>query len=215
MSFDLATTPEMLLEKVVSPDFYRQETLELARRLLGKTVVSRVASNLNEAEPEITAGIIVETEGYIGAIDPACHAYTGLTKRNAVMWGEPGYAYVYFTYGNHWMLNIVTEEAGSAAAVLIRALQPIYGLAAMYKRRGVDKLKNLTNGPGKLCQALGLNGSHNGQALNGPAIYICDTPESLQLAPFEIVETTRIGISRGVDLPWRYYVKSNNFVSKF
>lgn len=209
-----ANLPEMLAGKL-PPAFYEQHTLEIARQMLGKTLL------VVTEEGVATAGIIVETEGYVGPEDPACHAYTGRTRRNDVMWGPPGVAYVYFTYGNHWMINAVTGPDGYAAAVLIRAVQPILGLAAMRSRRNIHLLKGkpddrqLTNGPGKLCQAMGITGAYNGQPLDGPRLYITETPPGFRLAEFEIVESTRIGITRGVDLPWRYYVRGNSFVSRF
>lgn len=205
-----------ILSGVIPSAFYEQSTLEIARQLLGKTLV--VIPEGDEAGA--TAGIIVETEGYVGPEDPACHAYVGRTRRNDIMWGPPGLAYVYFTYGNHWMINAVTGPDGYAAAALIRAVQPVLGVEAMRDRRGLHLLKGkvedrqLTNGPGKLCQAMGINGSYNGQPLTGPRLYIVETPLSLQLPPFEVVETTRIGISRGKDFPWRYYVKGNRYVSR-
>ena len=204
--------------RVLPPTFYTQPTLDIARQLLGRTLVA-VPSEDEGGDP--TAGIIVETEGYIALTDPACHAYTGRTRRNEVMWGEPGHAYVYFTYGNHWMINVVTGQAGEAAAALIRAVQPIMGLAQMRARRGLHLLKGraedrqLGNGPGKLCQAMGVNGRLNGTSLQGPHLFITDTPPDLALPPFETVETTRIGITRGVELPWRYYVRGNRYVSRF
>lgn len=208
------TLLEYLQANKLPTEFYGQPTLDIARQLLGKALISLVDGRL-------AAGLIVETEGYIATIDPACHAYTGLTRRNAVMWGVPGRAYVYFTYGNHWMINVVTEEEGLAAAVLIRALEPIAGLEDMRRRRGLHRLKGkaedrqLTNGPGKLCQALAIDGTLNNSDLAGDSIFIAAVPPNLQLPPFEVVETTRIGITRGVDFPWRYYVKGNRFVSKW
>jgi DNA-3-methyladenine glycosylase len=205
-----------ILSGVIPSAFYEQSTLEIARQLLGKTLVVIPEGD----ESRATAGIIVETEGYVGPEDPACHAYVGRTRRNDIMWGPPGLAYVYFTYGNHWMINAVTGPDGYAAAALIRAVQPVLGVEAMRDRRGLHLLKGkvedrqLTNGPGKLCQAMGINGSYNGQPLTGPRLYIVETPLSLQLPPFEVVETTRIGISRGKDFPWRYYVKGNRYVSR-
>ncbi len=196
--------------------FYTLATLEIARQLLGKTLLT-VSAEPNSGP---MAGIIVETEGYIALNDPACHAFSGRTRRNNVMWSEPGRVYVYFTYGNHWMINVVTEPEGVAAAVLIRAVQPVLGLAEMRLRRGLKLLKGsqddrqLTNGPGKLCQALGVSGRLNGASLQGPQLYLTETPAKLALPPFEIVETTRIGITRGVELPWRFYVKDNRFVSR-
>ena len=204
-----------MLGGILPPAFYDQDTLEIARHLLGKTLL------VVPEDGEATAGIIVETEGYVGPIDPACHAYNGRTPRNDILWGKPGVAYVYFTYGNHWMVNAATGPEGYAAAVLIRAVQPILGLEAMRARRNIHLLKGkaddrlLTNGPGKLCQAMGINGAYNGQPLDGPRLYITETPPPLRLENIEIVESTRIGITRGVDFPWRYYVKGNRFVSRF
>lgn len=195
--------------------FYTLPTLDLARQLLGKMLVTVSTDNV------VTAGIIVETEGYIAENDPACHAFTGITKRNAVMWGRAGHAYIYFTYGNHWMINVVSEGEGVAAAVLIRALQPVAGLELMRNRRNLASLKglnhdrNLTNGPGKLCKALGVDGSLNGTDLQSNHLFIAIAPSAFELEPFEVVETTRIGISRATEFPWRYYVKGNRFVSKW
>jgi DNA-3-methyladenine glycosylase len=215
-SLQEASLPEVLAG-VLPTSFYEQSTLELARQLLGKTLVVLPEGD----ESGATAGIIVETEGYIGADDPACHAYTGRTRRNDILWGEPGMAYTYFTYGNHWMINVVAGPPDYAAAVLIRAVQPGLGLECMRERRSLHLLKGkpddrqLTNGPGKLCQAMAVDGSFNGQSFQGPRLYLTQTPAALRLAPFETVVTTRIGITRAVDFPWRYYVKGNRFVSRF
>lgn len=192
------------------PEVYTKPTLEVARLLLGKVLVCGE-----------TAGLIVETEGYVGPDDPACHAYTGRTRRNETMWNAPGHAYVYFTYGNHWMLNIVTEREDYPAAVLLRGVQPVFGLELMRERRNLHLLKGkaedrfLTNGPGKLCQAFGITGALNGTSLQSDGLFLAEPSPEIALAPFEIIETTRIGITRGVDSPWRYYVKGNRYVSKF
>lgn len=205
---------QTLLNRTLPPEFYTRPTLDLARQLLGQTLLVIPAGG------EPTAGIIVETEGYVGPDDPACHAYAGRTRRNEIMWGEPGRAYVYFTYGNHWMINVVTGPEGYPAAVLIRAVQPLLGWEAMRERRNLHLLKgkasdyNLTNGPGKLCQAMAITGALNGQSLQGPHLYITATPPEHALPPFEIVETTRIGITRGVEFPWRYYASGNRYVSR-
>lgn len=191
-------------------EFYKQPTLEVARQLLGKLLVCGE-----------TGGLVVETEGYVGFDDPASHAYPGRTRRNEVMWGKFGHAYVYFTYGNHWMLNAVTEEIDYPAAVLIRGLQPVFGLELMRERRNLQLRKsrpddrNLTNGPGKLCQALGITGELNGTSLDSEQLYFAEPSPEIAFSPFEIVETTRIGITRGTELPWRYYIKGNAYVSKF
>ncbi len=195
-------------------EFYQRPTLEVALELLGKVLVCVQAEG-------VAAGYIVETEAYIGQDDPACHAYKGLTQRNKTMFGAPGLAYVYFTYGNHWMLNAVTERADYPAAALIRGLQPLFDLDLMHQRRQLDLLKGkptdykLANGPGKLCQALGITGELNGYSLQSEALFIAESPAELALPPFEVVQTTRIGITRGIDFPWRYYVAGNKGVSRF
>ena len=188
-------------------DFYLQDTRQAAQKLLGLIVQRRLPTG------ETLSGIIVETEAYL-TDDPACHAYRGRTPRNAAMFGPPGHAYVYFTYGLHMMLNLVCAPEGTAEAVLIRALEPTEGIDAMRENRGSAlETKQLTNGPGKLSQALALTRlSHNG-------VDITDSDGELQVlpndfAPFELVSTTRIGITRGVDLPWRYYVRGNPYVSR-
>jgi DNA-3-methyladenine glycosylase len=207
-----------IIAGTLPPAFYEQHTLEVARQMLGKTLL--FAPEDPESEGAATAGIIVETEGYIGPEDPACHAFGGRTRRNDILWGPPGFTYVYFTYGNHWMVNAVAGPEGYAAAVLVRAVQPILGLETMRERRGLHLLKGkkedrqLTNGPGKLCQALGITGVLNGQSLAGPRLYLAETPAAFRLPPFETVTTTRIGITRAVDFPWRFYVEGNKFVSR-
>jgi len=153
-------------------------------------------------------GVIVEVEAYHHT-DPAAHSYRGPTERNAVMFGPPGVAYVYRSYGIHWCLNFVCEMAGSASAVLIRALEPIAGLAAMRRRRGVPDVGALCTGPGKLCEALGVTIKHNGLALDR-------TPFELRarLEKPEIVVGPRIGITKAVDEPWRYGLKGSKFLSR-
>src|SRR5574342_534110 len=136
---------------ILSRDFYNRPTLKVARDLIGTRLV-RISDSVK------LVGLITETEAYISEKDLACHAKAGRTPRTAVMYGEPGHAYVYFTYGNHWMLNVVTEREGFPAAVLIRAIQPIEGAEIMSARRGGRD----TFGPGKLCQALGITKSENG-----------------------------------------------------
>jgi DNA-3-methyladenine glycosylase len=181
-------------------------TLEAARSLIGAILV-------HETPRGRLSGRIVETEAYVTPDDGACHAYRGKTPRNRVMFGPPGNAYVYFSYGMHYMLNVVTEQAGIAAAVLIRALEPLEGTEIMAARRGLEgtaaKISNLTNGPGRLCQALGINLSLNGIALTAPPLYIA--PSNGDALP--IVQTTRIGITRSVELPYRFYLRGNLHVS--
>lgn len=188
-------------------EFYLQDTREAARKLLGQLLVRTLPTG------ETLSGVIVETEAYLKD-DPACHAYTGQTPRNAMMFGPPGQTYVYFTYGLHMMLNLVCAPAGTAEAVLIRALEPRDGIETMrLNRGGILETKQLTNGPGKLAQALALTRlDHNGLSITDPTSELRVLPH--EIPPFEIVETTRIGISRGADLPWRYYVRGNAYVSR-
>jgi len=188
-------------------EFYLQDTREAAQKLLGQLVVRRLPSG------ETLSGIIVETEAYLHD-DPACHAYRGLTPRNATMFGPPGHAYVYFTYGLHMMLNLVCAPEGTAEAVLIRALEPTEGINQMRENRGgLAETRQLTNGPGKLAQALALTRlSHNGMDVTDAGGELQIWPNNYP--PFEMVTTTRIGITQGADLPWRYYMRGNPFVSR-
>lgn len=169
-----------------------QDVIEAAKALLGWNIVTST-----------TCVQIVETEAYRTPDDPACHAHRGPTPRTAVMYGPPGFAYVYFTYGHHWMLNVTAHEPGTAAAVLIRAAKPISGQVFMQSRRGADiREKNLLSGPGKICQALGIDRAHNG-------LNLFEDP-SLQLQPGvevgSIVSGVRVGIAAGKGelLPWRF-----------
>jgi DNA-3-methyladenine glycosylase len=155
------------------------------------------------------SGRIVETEAYIGEDDPACHARFGRTDRNAVMYGDAGFVYVYFIYGMYHMLNFVTEAEGSPAAVLIRALEPISGLEDMRKRRGAVDAHQLTSGPGKLCQALAITTADTGRDLLEEKLHLVSDGH----LPAEIVVTPRIGIRAGNELPWRFYDADNTFVS--
>jgi DNA-3-methyladenine glycosylase len=153
-------------------------------------------------------GTIVEVEAYHHT-DPAAHSYRGETERNAVMFGPPGYAYVYRSYGIHWCLNFVCEKAGSAAAVLIRAIEPTAGVAAMRRRRGVPDERQLCSGPGKLAEALGVTRKLNGCALDKPPFEV-----RARTGRPDIVTGVRIGITKAAELPWRYGLKGSRFVSK-
>lgn len=153
-------------------------------------------------------GIIVELEAYHHT-DPAAHSYNGRTERNAVMFGPAGYAYVYRSYGIHWCLNFVCEEEGSASAVLIRALEPVHGLAAMQRRRGLHEARALCSGPGKLCEALGVTHAQNGLPLDRAPFELrarSGTPD--------IATGVRIGITKAAEKPWRYGLKGSPFLSK-
>ena len=158
-----------------------------------------------------TAGVIVETEAY-EASDPACHAYIGRTARNEVLFGPPGHAYVYLSYGIHSLLNFVTEREGSASAVLIRALEPTDGVELMRERRGREDIEGLCSGPGKLTEALGVDLSLNGADLLQPPFDVSE--RSASLGAVEIVASERIGITKAADLPWRYSAAGSRYVSR-
>jgi DNA-3-methyladenine glycosylase len=153
-------------------------------------------------------GRIVEVEAYHHT-DPAAHSYGGRTERNAVMFGPPGHVYVYRSYGIHWCVNFVCEPKGSAAAVLIRALEPLEGIAKMRRRRGVHDLRLLCSGPGRLCEALGISRLQNGLALDVPPFELHSGPGEV-----EIAVGPRIGLTKAVDYPWRYGLKGSRFLSK-
>ncbi|WP_051354651.1 DNA-3-methyladenine glycosylase [Aneurinibacillus aneurinilyticus] len=196
-------------------DFYNRDTLNVARDLLGKHLVHKIDGDIRE-------GKIIEVEAYIGPEDKGAHTYNGRrTPRNEVMYGPPGFAYVYLIYGMYNCVNVVTNEVEKPEAVLIRALEPIHGVERMgVERFGKSKLLtsresiNLTNGPGKLCQALGITRAHNGYDLCGEVLYITEPSKTDE--PFETVETTRINIDYAEEAalyPWRFYIKGNPFVS--
>jgi DNA-3-methyladenine glycosylase len=184
----------------VKREFFDRSVHEVARELIG--------CELAVAQ---TAGVIVETEAY-DATDPACHAYIGRTPRNEVLFGPPGHAYVYLSYGIHSLLNAVTEPEGSAAAVLIRALEPTAGVDLMRERRGREEVEELCSGPGKLTEALGVGLALNGADLLAPPFELFDRGERWNGT--EIVASTRIGITKAADLPWRYSAEGNSYVSK-
>jgi DNA-3-methyladenine glycosylase len=183
--------------------FYDQPTIEVARNLLGCTlIVSSQGGRL--------AGRIVETEAYLSESDPACHAFGGMTPRNKSMFGPPGCLYVYSIHSRYCM-NVVTESAGKGAAVLIRGLEPVLGIERMMRNRPVSSLRELTNGPGKLCQSLGIDKSLDGHSLAmGNQIWIESTSSPEELP---VKTSTRIGISRARDLPLRFFIDGNAFVS--
>ena len=190
----------------LSRDFYNRPTLTVAKELLGKVLVHRAPGG-------VAAGMIVETEAYIGEDDPACHAAPGPTARNAPLYGPPGFAYVYLNYGIHYLVNAVTEPAAHPAAVLIRALEPLDGIRLMEKRRApagnhIDAA-DLCRGPGNLTRALAITLADNLQDLTGTRLYV----EDRGLTVGEISWGPRVGIRVGVEKPWRCWVAGNRSVS--
>jgi DNA-3-methyladenine glycosylase len=177
--------------------FFARDVHAVAPDLIGATLLFKGAG-----------GRIVEVEAYHHT-DPAAHSYNGQTPRNAVMFGPPGHAYVYRSYGIHWCVNFVCEEEGSASAVLIRAVEPAEGIAAMRRRRGLKDERLLCSGPGRVCEALGITGAHNGLALDKPPFALAARDEDVMVAV-----GPRIGITKAADLPWRYGLKGSRFLSK-
>jgi DNA-3-methyladenine glycosylase len=185
------------LGKPLQRAFFARSVHEVAPDLIGATILVNGIG-----------GIIVEVEAYHHT-DPAAHSFNGQTPRNSVMFGPPGFVYVYRSYGIHWCINFVCEKTGSASAVLIRALRPTRGIPAMRRRRGSQDEKSLCSGPGKLTEALGITHRHNALALDAPPFALharTDTPD--------IVAGIRIGLTKAVDLPWRYGLKDSKFLSK-
>ena len=180
-------------------EFFDRSVHEVARDLIGCTV-----------EHGQTAGVIVETESY-HANDEACHAFGGLTERNSVLFGPPGNAYVYLSFGVHSLLNFVAEPDGDAAAVLIRALEPSKGIDLMRARRGVERHEDLCSGPGKLSQALGIGLELNGSSLVAGPIRVL--PRAAGYRP-EIVTAPRVGITKAADLPWRFCAAESRCLSR-
>ena len=185
------------MSRLLRRRFFARSVHEVAPELIGATLLFNGAG-----------GMIVEVEAYHHT-DPAAHSFRGRTARNAVMFGPPGYAYVYRSYGIHWCLNFVCEREGSASAVLIRALAPSAGIAAMRRRRGVRDERLLCSGPGRLGEALGITGAHNGLALDEPPFALRARSE----AP-AVVTGVRIGITKAADTPWRYGLKDSPYLSK-
>jgi DNA-3-methyladenine glycosylase len=192
----------------VAARFYARPTEEVARRLLGRILISDVGGRARR-----TAGRIVEVEAYVGPHDPACHAYGHRrTARTEPLYGPPGTAYVYFTYGMHWCLNAVTEPADYPAAVLIRALEPLAGLETMRERRGDMSDRLLCAGPARLCEALGVTGALNGLSLQRSPLRI--VKNGMAPRPTAVVSGPRIGITRATDWPLRFYLKDSPWVSR-
>jgi DNA-3-methyladenine glycosylase len=185
------------LGKPLKRAFFARSVHEVAPDLIGATLLVNGVG-----------GIIVEVEAYHHT-DPAAHSFRGPTPRNMVMFGPPGFAYVYRSYGVHWCVNFVCEKEGSASAVLIRALQPTHGIPAMRRRRRLHDARSLCSGPGKLTQALGITDRHNGLALDVAPIAL-----HARAKKPAIVAGVRIGITKAVELPWRYGLRGSKFLSK-
>ena len=191
--------------RILRRDFYDRETEIVARELLGAVLECRTHDGL-------TSGVIIETEAYIGEHDAACHAAVGRTLRTEPLYGPPGNAYVYFIYGMHWCINAVTRAEGLPSAVLIRALEPLDGLPLMCRRRPKARSdRELTNGPGKLCAALGIDKRMNGLPLQRhPVVIRAGSP----VKDSDVEITPRIGITQASDWPLRFLVRGNSFVSR-
>ncbi len=204
---------------ILPVSFYSRSTLKVLEDLIGKVLVRK-------SEEGLTSGVIVEAEAYTGEDDPASYAFSGRTKRSEIMYGPPGRAFVHFTYGMHHMLNLVTEREEFPAAILIRALEPREGISLMKKRRQTEELFNLCSGPAKICQAFGIDRSHNGVSLSSSRspIFIKEGEkrekgekreegEKRKKKKEELIWTSRIGIQQGKDRLWRAYLKGSPFIS--
>jgi DNA-3-methyladenine glycosylase len=185
------------LGKALKRSFFARSVHDVAPELIGATLLV-----------DGVGGEIVEVEAYHHT-EPAAHSFNGQTPRNQIMFGPPGFAYVYRSYGIHWCVNFVCEAEGSASAVLIRALQPTFGIGEMQLRRRLQDERMLCSGPGKVCQALGISIAHNGLALDKPPIAI-----HARMEMPDIVAGIRIGITKAVELPWRYGVRGSRYLSK-
>jgi len=193
---------------ILNRNFYQQPTLQVAEQLIGKLLIRTVGK-------QHLIGKIVETEAYIGENDSACHAAKGLTPRTEVMFGEAGFSYIYLVYGMHFMLNIVTEKSNYPAAVLIRAVEPLKGISTMQSYRNTE-IKELCNGPAKLCQAFAINKDLNNWDLTkGQALWLEDSDSQ---SKNEVIRSTRIGIhyanKKDRDAKWRFCHKNSGFVSR-
>lgn len=191
---------------LLNRSFYARSPTIVAKELIGKVLIR------NLPDRRRLEGIIVETEAYAGFRDPASHAFRGITKRNDVMFGEAGHAYVYFTYGFHYCLNFVTEREGNPSAVLIRAAKPTTGLNFMFERRKTEEITRIASGPGKLCQAFAIDLSLNKLDVTkrGAPISVA----SKRGKKYRVLSGWRIGIKRGIEKPWRFYAADCIFVSK-
>lgn len=184
--------------------FYARSPLKVAPDLLGKILC-------HEKKGTLTSGRIVEVEAYLGLEDPASHAYRGETPRTKIMFGPPGFVYVYFSYGSHFCMNLVTGKDGVASAVLIRALEPLEGVDIMKRRRKKQKLMDLTSGPGKLTKALGIQGKQNGLDITQKPLWIYEDRLSSSM---KWARSPRVGVSRATKRLYRFYVKNSEFISR-
>ena len=192
---------------ILPVSFYSRSTLKVLEDLIGKILVRK-------SDEGLTSGVIVEAEAYTGEDDPASYAFCGRTKRSEIMYGPPGRAFVHFTYGMHHMLNLVTEREEFPAAILIRALKPREGISLMKKKRKTEELFNLCSGPAKICQAFGIDRSHNGVSLSSSRspIFIKEG-ERRKEGREELIWKSRIGIREGKERLWRAYLKGSPFIS--
>jgi DNA-3-methyladenine glycosylase len=191
------TTTDQNLGKPLNRAFFARSVHAVAPDLIGATLLVNGVG-----------GLIVEVEAYHHT-DPAAHSFRGPTARNRVMFGPPGYTYVYRSYGIHWCVNFVCEREGSASAVLIRAIEPTHGIATMRRRRRMQDERSLCSGPGKLTEALAITQAHNGLPLDAPPIAI-----HARLGKVDVASGIRIGITKAMELPWRYGLKGSRFLSK-
>jgi DNA-3-methyladenine glycosylase len=193
----LPSRPSPATTRALPAELFARSVHEVAPELIGVTLLV-----------DGVGGRIVEAEAYDHE-DPASHGYRGRTPRNAAMFGPPGHAYVYRSYGIHWCLNLVCEEEGTANAVLLRALEPTHGLDVMRERRGLEDPRLLCSGPGRLCQALGVTREHDGLPLDRSPFELLERDRDV-----EVVAGPRIGITRAAELPWRYVEAGSRFVSR-
>jgi DNA-3-methyladenine glycosylase len=185
------------MNDVIARIDFSRSSHQVARLLIGATLLVNGVG-----------GRIVETEAY-DREDPASHSFSGPTPRNAAMFGPPAHTYVYRSYGIHWCLNFVCRESGHGAGVLIRALEPTAGIALMRQRRGMENLRLLCSGPGRLCQALGVTREHNGMRLDAPPFELLPVARAV-----DVVSGPRVGISKAIDVPWRFGLAGSRFLSQ-
>lgn len=196
----------MLKYKPVNIDFFKKDTILVSKQLLGKILVRKIDKK------SYISGKIVEVEAYIGEHDPACHAFQKVSGRSSVLYEDGGTIYVYFIYGNYYCFNIVTEKKGIGCAVLIRAVEPVEGIEIMKEfRPNIKNIYDITNGPSKLCLAFDIDKKFNNRKLSENGIFVS---EPLKNEKFVIKTSKRIGIVKGADFPYRFFIKDNPYVTK-